>query len=236
MATKVVVGGSSVSASQLKDFFRQIEDGSLTGYHVQGLLEHRNPFEIAMDTVSQIERACALYLEAFGLAIDPASVVIPPRQLGFDRLILVPKGLTLNKVVEFLRTKFEVYLYTEDLDQNVKRNDRTNTETYSIWVRDGVEADEELKNLSANQLTEKKISAVTLLERLLHELVYFTETGKHLDVANCTLCAGSRNSVGAVPSVDWRAGSRELYVDWFYPDGRSDDLRARAVVSLPAGE
>lgn len=43
MATFVV--GSSVTAGQLKDFFRQIDDGSLGGKHIKALLEHRNPFE-----------------------------------------------------------------------------------------------------------------------------------------------------------------------------------------------
>ena len=45
MATaKVVVAGSTVSASQLKDFFRQIEDGSVNWPIMQAILEHRNPF------------------------------------------------------------------------------------------------------------------------------------------------------------------------------------------------
>jgi hypothetical protein len=44
MAGKTVVAGSTVSASQLKDLFRQIEDGSLGHHHMQALLEHRDPF------------------------------------------------------------------------------------------------------------------------------------------------------------------------------------------------
>jgi len=45
MAAKTVVAGSSVSASQLKDLFRQIEDGSINGRIMQAVLEHRNPWE-----------------------------------------------------------------------------------------------------------------------------------------------------------------------------------------------
>ena len=45
MAAKTVIEGSTVSASQLKDFFRQIDEGSLTGPHLQAFIEHRNPFE-----------------------------------------------------------------------------------------------------------------------------------------------------------------------------------------------
>ena len=44
MAAKTVVAGSTVSASQLKDLFRQIEDRSIDGNIMQAILEHRNPF------------------------------------------------------------------------------------------------------------------------------------------------------------------------------------------------
>jgi hypothetical protein len=231
MAAKTVVGGSTVSADQLKDLLRQIADGSLSGYHIQGLLEHRNPFEISMDTQAQLERACTLCAEAFGITIDPTSVIVPERQAGIDRLIVVPKGMTMNQLISYFRTKFNVWLYVEDFDKNVTKNDRTNSETYAIWVADNVEADENLKNLSADQLAEQKIPGITLLERLIYELLYFSETGNHLDVQNVTLCAGSRGSGGHVPSVYWRAGSRGLYVGWDGADYRHDKLRARAVVS-----
>ncbi len=45
MADKLVVSGSTVTVGQLKDFFRQMEDGSIGYEEVQALLERRNPFE-----------------------------------------------------------------------------------------------------------------------------------------------------------------------------------------------
>jgi hypothetical protein len=46
MATKNVIEGSNkVSASQIKDLFRQIEEGGITGDHIQAILERRNPFD-----------------------------------------------------------------------------------------------------------------------------------------------------------------------------------------------
>ncbi len=39
-----MAGSSGVTASQLKDFFRQIDDGSLGSHQIQAMLEHRNPF------------------------------------------------------------------------------------------------------------------------------------------------------------------------------------------------
>lgn len=45
MANKTVIEGSNrVSASQLKDFFRQIDENLITGTIVQAILEKRNPF------------------------------------------------------------------------------------------------------------------------------------------------------------------------------------------------
>lgn len=91
------------------------------------------------------------------------------------------------------------------------------------------EADEDLKNKSANDLEKEGIPGITLRERLLYELAYFNKTGQHLDVKNVTLCAGSRDSGGRVPRVRW--GSDELYVRWYAPGSRGDDLRSRRAVS-----
>lgn len=44
-AQKVVVDGSNISAGQMKDFWRQVADGSITGEMFQSFLERRNPFE-----------------------------------------------------------------------------------------------------------------------------------------------------------------------------------------------
>jgi hypothetical protein len=46
-ARKVVIEGSSnVTAPQLREMFKQVEQRKLDGYHFQAFLEHRNPFEI----------------------------------------------------------------------------------------------------------------------------------------------------------------------------------------------
>ena len=58
---------------------------------------------------------------------------------------------------------------------------------YAIRVRDRVEADEELKNRSARDLQQQGILGITIEEREIFELKYFTETGQHLDIVNWTL-------------------------------------------------
>lgn len=149
----------------------------------------------------------------------------------------VVKGVTCNKVVVALRKRgVNVILYEDDLDANVTENDRDPNRdgSYIMGFLHTVEADEENKDLSANQLKEQNHKGVTLLECLLLELGYFLATGKHLDEKTVTLCAGSRYSNGNIPSVSWDSGYRRVCVSWFNPDDHCNDLRSRSAVSLSA--
>lgn len=144
------------------------------------------------------------------------------------------KGATENKVVEALRSNnVSVELYGNDLDQSVIENDRHPTKdgSYVVYFTANVEADENLKNLSANQLKSAETKGITLLERLLLELAYFLTTGKHLDENSVTLCSGSRCSGGRVPFVRWYSDNLWICVFWCYLGRRFDGLRSRAVVS-----
>ncbi|MDP3726295.1 MAG: hypothetical protein Q8R36_03810 [bacterium] len=118
---------------------------------------------------------------------------------------------------------FPVYSYygDEQLDEDFSVPKKSTTH----YFRDVVEADEELANKSANDLKTSGIKGITLRERLIYELAYFTETGKHLDIANWTLCSGSRYPDGHVPRVGWCYG--ELDVGWYDPAHACGGLRAR---------
>lgn len=174
------------------------------------------------------------YRKKFKMSVDLSGVnIVFPEDPEFTRLIIVAQGLTMNRGYDVCAEYFPCWCYVDDLDKAITSNDRTvDKSSYAVWFRDRKEADEELKNLSANQLAEKKIPGITLLERLLYELKYWDETGEHLDVSSWTLCTGSRDSDGPVPLVGWH-GDR-LRVDWDYPGGRFGDLRSRAAVPCPS--
>jgi len=172
-----------------------------------------------------------IYKRYFNRRVNLADVVIPDHYDPKKHFcIIAARGITLNEVVKGLRKLFTVHLYTEDLDANVTANDRIADKDYAILFRKNIEADEEFKNLSANQLKEKGISGITLLERLLLEALYFSATLEHLDVSNVTLCSGSRFSDGHVPYVLWDSVASKLVVHWYSPDDSSDYLRARVAV------
>jgi len=120
-------------------------------------------------------------------------------------LLILARGMKAQKLFDKCKELFPTWKYKEkDLDVTSDRN--ADEGAYAIWVREVREADEQLKNLSANNIKEKNITAETLEERLLDEIKYFKQTGKHLDVENVTLCAGSHDSDGAVPHVNFNGG------------------------------
>lgn len=173
------------------------------------------------------------YRDVFGVKVDLSAVSVPARQKGFDRLLVVAQGMTPQRLYEKCAELFPCWRHTDESLDEIVHSDRTAKDgAYAVWFRDRVEADQELKNLSADQLKDQNIPGITLEERLLMELKYFKETGKHSDLKSITLCAGSRYSGysgGLVPDVDWNAG--RLRVAWYSPGVAFGCLRSRAAVS-----
>jgi hypothetical protein len=223
---KVLVEGSSVTASQCKEFFRQIEDGSISGIYLQMFLDRQLQFNLEKVNIDWTR-----VYKTLGMKFEPGNLAVETDPYHWDVYVL--KGVTPNKVVAaFRELSVEVYTYIHDLDLGVPTNDRDpKNGSYRVRFKKTIEADPELANKSANDLTEEKIEGITLLERLLLELGYFLATGEHLDVENITLCSGSRDSDGGVPGVDGHAGPRKLCIGWCPPQHRDGNLRARAVVS-----
>ncbi|MDD3711368.1 MAG: hypothetical protein PHP37_02090 [Patescibacteria group bacterium] len=174
-----------------------------------------------------------IYKKWFGLQKDFSDLQVPehydPRK---HFAVIAAQGLTMNQVVAGMRKRFKVSLYKEDLDATVEHNDRdAKNGDYIVLFNKNIEADEEFKNLSANQLKTVNHKGITLLERLLLEVLYFDRTKKHLDISNGTLCSGSYGSGGNVPRVDWSSSDDELSVSWRGSGSSGDSLRSRAVVS-----
>ncbi|HEY4520430.1 MAG TPA: hypothetical protein VJJ72_01325 [Candidatus Paceibacterota bacterium] len=189
-----------------------------------------------LDTAAFLADWTKFYRDVLGQNIDLTAVDLPPTRPGFNWGVAVAMGITVQQAYDKCAELFPADKYTpESLNDVVpKKNDvRTTAKgAYVIWLRDRVEADDELKKKSAKQLEEAGTNCNTLLERLLLELWFHWKTnGGHLDIENVTLCAGSRSSDGDVPLVGWDDG--RLRVDWYHVDGRHDDLRARQAVSTP---
>jgi hypothetical protein len=180
----------------------------------------------------------SFYRDVFGTKYDFRNVHIPERCEGFDRIIIAPEGMTTQSVHYRCSRFFKCRQRSSALYEELYNDRDPKNGSYAIWVRDRVEADEELNNKSAIQIEREGITTETLLDRLLHELNYFWETseqlafperGRHLDFNALTLCSGNRYFDGSVPTVGWRIGGLDVY--GCNPGITFSDLRAREVRS-----
>jgi hypothetical protein len=167
------------------------------------------------------------YLKHFD-TYDLTHLVVPPCPGDGWRLLIIA-DVPLEELHAGCKELFPCWSWTGNgIGEIAAFNERdARNGPYAIWVMDSVEGDEELKNLSANEVKERGVATETLAERLIHELKFFTETGGHLDMKNVTLCTGSRDPSGVVPGVCWRDG--EMSIIWSLPYYRSDTLRSRQV-------
>jgi len=151
------------------------------------------------------------------------------------RPLVLPKNdiITPQYFYDCNRERFNCWKWCSgSLDEVVVKNDRDpRAGAYVVWFRDRIEADKELKNISAIELERRNIPGITFLEREVMEGDHFERTDGHLDINNWTLCSGSRFADGRVPSVDWGSGGGGLSVDWYDSVDADDVLRARQAVS-----
>jgi hypothetical protein len=116
--------------------------------------------------------------------MDFSEVHIPKCPGSGWRLLIIAQGLVPELAFQVSQRTFgKVRRCYESLYMVVTKNERSNKDgSYAIWVRDGQEADEVHKSKSAIQIESEKLFTETALERLIHGLKHFKETGKHLDV------------------------------------------------------
>jgi len=231
--------------TKLAEIFRQLSLGlkepgkGLSLEQVQAFIEHRNPFVKVttriVDAYEHIRRDWEkFYKDNFSLSVDFSGVRIPNCPGIGWRLLFIIQGLGPELVYQVSRQAFgKAWKYhNQSLDVVVTENERSNKDgSYAIWVRDGQEADAIHKNKPAEQVERERFSTETCLERLIHGLKFYRETGKHLDVETVTLCSGSRYSDGGVPDVGWNGFRGGLGVGWCSPGAAVGVLRPREVVS-----
>jgi hypothetical protein len=153
------------------------------------------------DEFSEIREEWQKFYKAhFNWDVDFSQVLIPIKPTdGKWRLLFIAKGMTLNFAFKTCEKLFTSWKYHDDLDKAISKNIRNTDSHYAIWVHDEIEPDTEFLGKSTRQADPDMKIGITLLERIIFEIKYFTETGKHLDVKGLTFCSGSRGSDGNVP-------------------------------------
>jgi hypothetical protein len=192
----------------------------------------REVFSIADEFSGVRDEWQKFYKEKFNWTVDFSAVIIPAMPTVRKwRLIFVPKGMTMNLAFKTASDLFPSWRYNDDLDAVVTKNIRNTENHYAIWVRDEVEPDQEFLGKSTRQADPDMFLGITLLERILFEIKYFTETGNHLDVKGLTFCSGSRNADGNVPCA-YLDDDGKFSVYWDRLAGIGGRYGIRSAVSL----
>ena len=215
--------------------------GGVSGNILGTLVDSRHKLQYRKITPEKLRRHCLgenwqnFYRDIFGVEADFSNLRIPSEKEGFDRLIIVADGMTPQRLYGKCKELFPCWKQTGGLDKVVISSRAAKNRAYAIWIRDRVEADKELSYLSVDNLKEQNIPGITLEERLLYELKYFSETKQHLDMESITFCAGSRYNNGFVPTVKWASHylglGDELRVHACISSSTFSGLRSRVVVS-----
>lgn len=174
-----------------------------------------------------------IYRGFFKYNLDLSGLLVPQHREGFNRMLVMAEPAISQLLFDKSKEYFLCWKTCDSsIDEVVKEHERDpRNGAYAIWVEDTQEPNEKLKNISAIQMREMDLKTETLPERLLQGLVYYMETGQHLDVVNATCCTGSRYSVGLVPCVHWHGYFGEMRVPWASSSNAGDHLRSREVVS-----
>jgi len=178
------------------DLALKLQNGVITPGQFGKFLKKQNPFDkVNSDYLKLLVNWQAFY-HNLGINCDLSDIRIPDDPGGFGRVIIMAQGITPQLAYDLCAKNFPCWKYTNDsLDKIVTSERTTKDGPYAIRIRDRIEADEELRNRSYNDLKKQGIIGITLEEREIYELKFFKETSKHLDIEKITLCSGSRLSM-----------------------------------------
>jgi hypothetical protein len=146
------------------------------------------------------------YRENYSLKTDFSKVRIPQAgDVQFPWLICRPENFSAEKALRGGRNLYTKWDWIGNrpldglLDMSFGRDGED--KPYIVLARANWEADEDLANLSANMVVERKIYTMCLTERWLLGDFLFWEFGEHLDEKRITICSGSRYLNGCVPRM-----------------------------------
>ncbi|MCA9358802.1 hypothetical protein KC926_01195 [Candidatus Kaiserbacteria bacterium] len=167
-----------------------------------------------MTLQAQVRRQYNLW-SRLDYALNPRDFSLP--EVGHDtrHLLLIPKGLTVDSLLDELWLKYLIRVESSVLNEktidpefSVRNN---SNHGYAIFANSNLEADVDYANVSADVLSQGCVRGMTLIERLVFEAVTFLGNCNHaLDTeGTLTLCSGDRFSDGTVPTVCCRPIARK---------------------------
>ncbi len=127
--------------------------------------------------------------EVFRLKIDVKNLPVADSKPGLDFLIVVPRELTLARIVQVMRVFVPI---KSSLDFSKVRSLRRDLGSYTVYASSDTEPNESMKGISAKTVIASGISPMNIEERLLMDIYLTWKVKSSVLDLNCdTLCAGS---------------------------------------------
>ncbi len=201
----------------------QIEDGTRTLSQLEMFIEGRNPFLTRGDVAFKMDMLAGwekFFLEFFKVKVDLSGMAIPVIQGdGYSLIVNAVHGY--NSAIENIRRHFNVWVNPGlgDLDENMMPDIRQAKDTpYAILFKpDNYSIPESIFHDAkcASKIDFNQQNGITLIERLIFEVKYWSETGRHpedagLDQVKWSKCSGSRLKNGGIPHIIWRGNSLDI--------------------------
>jgi hypothetical protein len=193
--------------------------------------------EIKVYIKYQIQLLQKFYKDEFDIIVDFSKVIVPKHQQGFDRLMMVAKGVGVVQASNITENTFSVVapsgccIHTF-CDTECRKADKA---SYAFWVRDEIETDDAYIGKSVNVLT-KSINGITMTELLLLGLFRYNEDKTLIDSSTVTICSGSRDDKGFVSALCHVAikfeGKHGLRLNMWNTTDSSKDAGIREVIAL----
>lgn len=202
---------------------------------MKSLIKEKSPKSCGLNFSSILADWEKYYQKIHSLKTDFSDINIPEASDEFSWLICRPKNFFAERAYSGGKQLYDKWKWTDKslddvLDMSFGMDGKA--KSYIIRIRSNQEADEDLKNLSANQIAKRNINTLCLAERLLLGDFLYWKHKKQIDVKTITLCAGSRYLYGFVPDVSWSEDYDKIGAHSCYdPRYDNDDLRSRQAVS-----
>lgn len=207
---RVVVEGSTISAPQLSEFWKQVSAGSISGEVFQHLLDRRNPFPVKVPNILYQLQAWLWVYEIMGVSVEPRDLAVPTWQPGFDWMVMVAKEITLGAIIGSFEklTSRECKQEDPSLDLDGLVQDWTNepdpsrqssAKGYVAFMRSSDGPDEDLRDCAASDVNRVYCGSLATLKEvlLMQNYLYHCEDNTGMDTkGTLTICAGSKISNG----------------------------------------
>ncbi len=137
------------------------------------------------------------YQKYFGIRPEFLSdILIPKKNPGYSRLLMIPKGMTTERMYSFLVEfipcfRWSMSTKTDDFDEITENVRNSKQKGYAVWVKDELDAENSLQGYP-DLLSRIGINGITLLEYFVLFAKCLDENKKNiLDCNGATLCLGT---------------------------------------------